>query len=58
MNTAILVVDSVTYAIKARRALGAIGIRAAIKKVNSETVEGGCRYGIFFENRYLFEAME
>ncbi len=57
MNTAILLVDSVTYAIKARRALQGIGIRAAIKKVNADAVGGGCRYGVSIEGRHIFEAM-
>ena len=57
MNTAILLVDSVTYAIKAQRVLKDIGIRAVIKKVYSDSVKGGCRYGVFFEKRYVFEAM-
>ena len=57
MNTAFLTVDSVTYAIKARKALAAIGIRASIKKVNAKTTRLGCRYGIFFEQRHLFSVM-
>jgi hypothetical protein len=57
MNTAFLLVDSVTYAIKARKALSAIGIRASIKKVNSSATGRGCRYGIFIERRHLFSAM-
>jgi len=57
MNTAFLLVDSVTYAIKARKALAAIGIRATLKKVNAKTTGRGCRYGIFFEQRHLFSAM-
>ena len=57
MNTAFLLVDSVTYAIKARKALASIGIRATIKKVNAKTTGRGCRYGIFFEQRHLFSAM-
>ena len=58
MNTAFLLVDSVTYAIKARRALAQIGIRASIKKVNAKTTNHGCQYGIFFEHRLLFSVTE
>lgn len=57
MNTAFLLVDSVTYAIKARKALAAIGIRATLKKVNDKTTWRGCRYGIFFDRRHLFSVM-
>ena len=57
MNTAFLLVDSVTYAIKARKALAQIGIRATVKKVNAKTTRLGCRYGIYFEQRHLFSAM-
>ncbi len=56
MNTAILLVDSVTYAIKARRALSRIGISAVIKKVNAEG-SLGCRYGVMIKQRYLFDTM-
>ena len=58
MNTAFLLVDSVTYAIKARRALAQIGIRASVKKVNTKTTKNGCQYGIFFEHRLLFSVTE
>jgi hypothetical protein len=58
MNTDFLLVDSVTYAIKARRALAQIGIRATIKKVNAKTTKHGCQYGIFFERRLLFSVTE
>ena len=57
MNTSFLLVDSVTYAIKARKALAAIGIRATIKKVSATATGRGCRYGIFVERRHLFSAM-
>lgn len=56
MNTAILLVDSVTYAIKARRALARMGISSKIKKVSSKESEG-CRYGVFIERPRLYEAM-
>ncbi|MBP3592659.1 MAG: DUF3343 domain-containing protein [Clostridia bacterium] len=57
MNTAFLTVDSVTYAIKARKVLSAIGIHASVKKVNATATGRGCRYGIFIERRHLFSAM-
>ena len=57
MNTAFLLVDSVTYAIKARKALAAVNIRAVIKKVNTTATGRGCRYSIFIERQHLFSAM-
>jgi len=57
MNTAVLLVDSVTYAIKARKALLAAGIRSSLKKVNTTATGRGCRHALVFERRHLFEAM-
>ncbi len=57
MNTAVLLVDSVTYAIKARKALAAIGIRATLKKVNTTATGRGCRHALVLERRHLFDAM-
>ena len=57
MNTATLLVDSVTYGIKARKALLAKGIRSSLKKVNTTATGRGCRYALIFEQRHLFEAM-
>ena len=57
MNTAVLLVDSVTYAIKARKALLAIGIRSALKKLNTTDTGRGCRHALILEKRHLFDAM-
>ena len=57
MNTATLLVDSVTYAIKARRALSAVGIRSSLKKVNTMQIGRGCRYAVSFERQHLYAAM-
>ena len=57
MNTAVLLVDSVTYAIKARKALMGVGIRSALKKVNITATGRGCRYALVLERRHLFDAM-
>lgn len=56
MNTSLLLVDSITYAIKARKALSAIGINATVKKVSASATDHGCRYGIFIEQRHLYSA--
>ena len=56
MNTSLLLMDSITYAIKARKALSAIGISATVKKINATTTGRSCRYGIFIEQRHLFSA--
>ena len=57
MNTAVLLVDSVTYAIKARKVLMRTGIRSALKKVNATPTGRGCRYALVLERRHLFDAM-
>ena len=56
MNTAYLLVDSVTYAIKARKVLSAIGIRSSLKKITVHEMRG-CKYAVYTERRHYFSAM-
>jgi len=50
----ILTVGSVTYAIKARKLLGAIGISAELIKVDASLSAAGCNFGIKIPyNRFL-----
>ena len=46
LNTAILTVGSVTYAIKARKLLLRSGIRSKLVKVNENKSARGCSHGI------------
>lgn len=46
MNTSILAVNSVTYAVKAKKLLRQAGIYAKLKKVDRMRIKTGCQYAI------------
>ena len=45
MHTDTILIGSITYALKARNALGEAGIRARLKKLD-QTNSRGCSYGL------------
>lgn len=56
LNTTITV-DSVTYAIKAKKLLERRGIRCKLIKVNSSAVSNGCNYGISIASSLFYDAV-
>lgn len=46
MNSTIVTVGTVTYAIKLRRLLLRAGIRSKLVKVESASTDGGCTHGV------------
>lgn len=57
MNTAILTVGSVTYAIKARKLLLRSGIRSKLVKVNENKTARGCSHGIEIEEGNFYDVV-
>ena len=57
MKQTTLTVGSVTYAIKAKKALSGIGIKSKLIKVDSSKSALGCEYGIEFSSVYFLDAV-
>lgn len=50
MGKPLLVVSSVTYAIKSREVLSARGVRAYVERI-PQSAEAGCGYGVYVPER-------
>ena len=58
MDTSILTVGSVTYAMKARKALLRAGVESSLVKVNvTESGMLGCRHGVEISNSDFYTAV-
>jgi hypothetical protein len=57
LNTIILTVGSVTYAIKVRKLLEHAGVKCKVVKINSENTQNGCSYGIKIDERMFYQAV-
>ena len=57
MNTTTITVGSVTYAIKAKKALSGIGIKSKLIKVDSSKTARGCEYGIEFPSSVFLDVV-
>lgn len=57
MNTTIITVGSVTYAIKAKKLLEREGVSASLIKMESSKDDGGCTHGIKINESYLYDAV-
>ena len=57
MKQTTLTVGSVTYALKAKKALAGIGIKSKLIKVDSSDRKVGCEYGIEFPSVYFLDAV-
>lgn len=57
MKTTTVTVGSVTYALKARKALSGIGIKSKLIKVDSSKANKGCEYGIEFPSVNFLDAV-
>ena len=51
-----ITVGAVTYAIKARKLLTSVGIKARLVKVSLEANQGGCTHGIEIDEDDLYAA--
>ncbi len=57
MKITAITVGSVTYAIKAKKALAGIGIKSKLIKVDSSKTNKGCEYGIEFPSANFLDAV-
>ena len=57
MNSTIVTVGTVTYAIKLRRLLLRAGIRSKLVKVDNTNTEGGCSHGIAINESDFYPAV-
>ncbi|MBE6643884.1 MAG: DUF3343 domain-containing protein [Ruminococcaceae bacterium] len=57
MNTIIISLSSVTYAIKAKKLLERNNIKATLIKNSTQNSEKGCTYGIKTDRNYLYDAV-
>ena len=58
MNKTILAVETVTYAMKARKLLLRCGIQSKLIKTDSQDSGTGCRHGLEISNKDYFEAVK
>lgn len=57
LNTTIIAVGSVTYAVKVKKMLGRIGVAAELVKVDTSKTGGSCTHGIKIHSSYLYDAI-
>ena len=57
MNTTIITVGSVTYAIKVKKLLERSGIKSKLIKVESSASSKGCTYGIKISTSLFYDAV-
>lgn len=57
MGTAVLAVKSSTYAMMAKKHLKKEGIGSKLIKLDTETTENGCGYGLRVDNRDFFRSV-
>ena len=57
MNYKIIVLSSVTYALKAQSVLVRDGINTRLEKLASERTAKGCGYGLRIENKHVDKAI-
>lgn len=57
LNTTIITVSSVTYAVKAKKLLERTGVKASLVKLDSSKNGGGCTHGIKIYSSYLYDAI-
>ena len=57
MNRTVIVLSSVTYALKAQKVLMANGVSSLLEKLSAEQTKKGCGYGLKIDNRNLDNAL-
>ena len=57
MRTTLLSLGTVTYALKARKLLGQMGIKAKLVKINTKSADGGCNHGIEIQDIQFYDAI-
>ena len=58
MNKTIIVTESVTYAVKAKRLLSSSGIPSKLIKTDSSLSKSGCNHGIMINSRDFLSAVK
>ena len=58
MNKTVLTVETVTYAMKARKLLLRCGIQSKLIKTDSQVSGTGCRHGLEISSKDYFEAVK
>ena len=58
MNKTIVTVETVTYAMKARKLLLRSGIQSKLIKTDSQDSKKGCRHGLEISNKDYFETVK
>ena len=57
MNTSIITLTSVTYAMKVKRFLEHLGASSKVLKVDEIDKNGGCTYGIKIPAKYFYDVI-
>lgn len=57
LNTTIVTVGTLTYAMKAKKILSRAGIRSKLVKVDSTKTEKGCTHGLEFKSYDLYSVV-
>ena len=57
LNTSTIIFSSVTYAIKAKKALKRIGINTKLVKTDSNKTNYGCTYGIKIQTKNFYDVV-
>ncbi len=58
LNKTVVTVETVTYAMKARKLLLRCGIQSKLIKTDSQDSGTGCRHGLEISNKDYFEAIK
>ena len=53
----IVTVKTITIGLKAKKVLGAQGIRSRLVKIDASKSQNGCQYGIEFDARNFYDAI-
>lgn len=58
LNTTVIILPSVTYAVKIKRVLEKMGISAKTVKISSVSGVKSCEYGIRIPSKYYLDAID
>lgn len=48
---------TITHAMKAKKALGKVGLKSKLVKLDSTKTRHGCSYGLEFNSKYLYDVI-
>ena len=57
LNTTVIAVGSVTYAVKTKKQLERMGISASLAKIDTSKTNGSCTHGIKIYSSNLYDAV-